>query len=165
MMSMTIGLNKWQKLLNEAFASPVMSMGYQYVGCEYLAQSRRPIIRVYIDKANGITLEDCGAVSQQLNALLSVESLISGMYTLEVSSPGIERLLFTSEQFKTFIGQQISVRLHSSLSGRRNFTGILTSVGNDDITLGLNNETMDIPLSIIAKAKLVTTFKGEQNEH
>lgn len=156
--TVTIGLNQWQKTFNQAFMSPVSSMGYEYWGCEYIPHNRYATIRVYIDSDAGITADDCGKVSRQLDALLAVENLVSGQYTLEVSSPGVERLLFNSEQFARYLGQTVTLRLGIALHGRRKFTGVLRSVEGDQLVLEIEGESFALSLPAITKAKLLIKF-------
>ncbi|MCW8888396.1 MAG: ribosome maturation factor RimP, partial [Gammaproteobacteria bacterium] len=104
----------------------------------------------------GITVDNCANVSRQVSAVLDVEDPIHGEYTLEVSSPGVERPLFTLEQFAKFIGQQVDVRLHMPVEGRRHFKGELLSVENDELTIELGeDESLTCSMDDIDRAKLI----------
>ena len=104
---MTSKLEQLQDIL-----TPVIeALGYECWGIEYISQGRHSVLRVYIDHENGILIEDCETVSRQLSAVMDVEDPISSEYTLEVSSPGMDRPLFTLEQFAAFVGEQVKIRL------------------------------------------------------
>ena len=110
----------------QAMLAPVIeALGYECWGIEYISQGRHSLLRVYIDHSNGILVEDCEKVSRQVSGILDVEDPIPGEYTLEVSSPGMDRPLFTLEQFNAFVGEQVKIRLRSPYEGRRNFQGLL----------------------------------------
>ena len=140
----------------QALIEPVVkAMGYELVGIEYLAQGRHSLLRVYIDVASGITLDDCERVSHQLSGVLDVEDVITGQYNLEVSSPGLDRPLFTEEQFQRFVGEQANIRLATPVNGRRKFQGeILGSIAGN-VRLKMDDEEILLPLSAIEKANLV----------
>ncbi len=141
---------------------PVVEMlGYELVGIEYFPSGHHYILRVYIDKASGITLDDCEVVSHQVSALLDVEDPIRGRYTLEVSSPGLDRPLFTAEHFQRFCGRQVKLRLVTPVNGRRNFKGLLQGLDEGKVTLEVDGERLDLPLEDIERARLVPQLAGE----
>ena len=109
----------------------VESMGYELVGVEYLGRGGdRAILRVYIDQEAGITLEDCAEVSHQLSGVLDVEDPIPGRYSLEVSSPGLNRPLVYPEHFERFRGHRVKLRLAEKVEGRRNLEGSLLGLAD-----------------------------------
>jgi len=111
--------------------SPVVTgLDYEFIGAEFGQAENGQTLRVYIDKPEGIVLEDCAAVSRQLNAVLDVEDTIKSAYQLEVSSPGVDRPLFTEAQFKEQLGEMIRVKMADGVDGRRNFKGELVAVGD-----------------------------------
>ncbi len=135
---------------------PVVKMlGYELVGIEYFPSGHHYILRVYIDKAAGITLDDCEIVSHQVSALLDVEDPIRGQYTLEVSSPGLDRPLFTPEHFSRFSGKQVKLRLSTPLNGRRNYKGRLQGLDDGKVILEVDGARVGLPLEDIEKARLV----------
>lgn len=142
-----------------ALIEPVVtSMGYELVGVEYLPQGKHSLLRVYIDSDGGITVDDCGRVSHQLSGLLDVEDVIRGQYYLEISSPGLDRPLFTLEHFQRFIGEQVKVRLSTALNDRKKFKGVIRQVVDNNVTLEVDEEEIQIPFQAIDKANLVPEF-------
>ncbi len=142
----------------EELLSPVVdSLGYEFVGLEYLPQGKHSLLRIYIDKPEGITVDDCGAVSHQISGVLEVEDPISGHYVLEVSSPGIDRPLFKFEDFERFSGNNVQIRLQIPLDGRRNFKGLLQGVQLDQqlVVLEVDGEIVNLPWDRIEKARLI----------
>lgn len=132
----------------------IEEMGYTLWGCEYLAQGIHSLLRVYIDKTEGIGIEDCERVSRQVSALLDVEEPISGQYSLEVSSPGIPRPLFHGWQYAHYVGQNVQIKLFKPVAGVRKFSGIILSATEDAIILDLGNEQREFIFSNIVKANL-----------
>ena len=147
-------LNQLQVLL-----LPVIeALGYCLWGVELLAQGKHSVLRVYIDNDPGITVDDCEKVSRQISALLDVEDPISEAYTLMVSSPGLDRPLFTAEQFAAYVGSLIQVRLRVPFEGRRNYQGLLSGLEDGDVVLRVDDHEYLLPMDSIAKARLVPQF-------
>jgi len=137
----------------------VEPMGYELVGVEFFQRSARSsLLRVYIDHERGIGLEDCTAVSHQLSGVLDVEDPLPGNYDLEVSSPGLDRLLFTVEQIQRFRGHKARVKLATKLAGRRNFEGVLGEIRNDRLELDTAGEVAELPLDLIDTVRLIPEF-------
>lgn len=114
----------WQvKNIEQLLAPSITALGFEMWGVLLLSQGRHSVLRVFIDSPDGITVDDCATVSRQLSAVLDVEDPIRGDYTLEVSSPGLDRPLFTPAQVERYCGQTVSVRLRQMVSGRRKFQG------------------------------------------
>ena len=138
----------------------IYDMGYELLGLEYVSSGKRSVLRVYIDSDSGIGINDCESVSRQVSSIMDVEDPISGQYNLEVSSPGIERPLFTIAHYRRFLGNDISLRLYRPMDGRRKFTGSIGSISEANNTIELVTElgpvTMD--LSLIEKANLIAHF-------
>lgn len=145
----------------QAIVEPVVtSLGYELVGAEFLMQGHNGLLRIYIDAEDGIQLNDCQRVSHQLSGVLDVEDVIKGKYQLEVSSPGLDRPLFTAEHFERFQGHKARLKLTVPLEGQRKFKGILRGVKNDQVVLEIENmeagnEEISLPLSAIDKANLI----------
>jgi ribosome maturation factor RimP len=136
----------------------VEGMGYEFVGVEYVGQAGRNTLRVYIDTAAGVTLEDCEAVSHQISGLLDVENPVSGAYDLEVSSPGLDRPLFRREDFSQFAGQRVKIRMAIPMDGRRNFAGQLLGVENDLVSVEVDGQIFKLVYEQIERARLVPQY-------
>ncbi len=113
------------------------------------------MLRVYIDSPDGITVEDCERVSHQVSGVLEVEDPIRHGYTLEISSPGVERPLFTPAHFERFAGEKIRVRLAVAVDGRRNVTGILKGIEKGKVVVLEEGVEIRLPLEAIGRAQLV----------
>jgi ribosome maturation factor RimP len=129
------------------------------VGVELAGSGTRGrLLRVYIDQEEGITLDDCTAVSHQLSGVLDVEDPIREHYTLEVSSPGLDRPLFTAAHFERFAGHTARIRLARLIDKRRKLTGVLRGVRGDAVLIDLEGQELEIPLADIESARLVPEF-------
>lgn len=142
-----------------ALLEPVVNvLGCELVGIEYLPQGKRSLLRVYIDKEGGVTIDDCGDVSHQISAVMDVEDPIREQYTLEVSSPGLDRPLFTIEHFARYIGSRVKLRLYAAVNERRNFSGTITATEQNNVIVDVDGEQMVFDLESIEKARLVPEF-------
>lgn len=141
----------------ETIIAPVVTgLGYELWGIEYLPQGKHSLLRIYIDAEPGITLDDCEVVSRQLSAVFDVEEPIRGHYSLEVSSPGLDRPLFTAAQYQRYLGQAVQCRMRRPHEGRRNFKGTLQAVDADTIVVALDDgEAVTLALADIDKGHLV----------
>lgn len=142
--------------LKKVLAAVVETMGYELVGVEFHTRSVNPLLRVYIDSESGVTLDDCQRVSHQLGGVLDVEDPISGPYTLEISSPGLDRPLFEARHFDRFAGAQARLQLREPLDGRRKLMGRLLGMRDGDVAI-VDSEGREwrVPLERIEKARLV----------
>jgi ribosome maturation factor RimP len=139
-----------------AIVEPAVSaLGFELVGIEHVPQGRHSLLRIYIDHENGITVDDCGHVSHQVSAVLDVEDPIRGMYTLEVSSPGLERPLFTLEHYERFVGNLAEIRMHAPQNGRRKFKGRIQGVDDDEVIVEVDGDECRLPIGNIDKAHLI----------
>ena len=141
--------------LRQLVEPAVTTLGYELVGVEYASQGHGSTLRVYIDSADGISAEDCQRVSHQLSGVLDVEDPIKGRYALEISSPGLDRPLFTLQQFTQFVGHRIKLRLNAPLNGQRNFAGLLMGVSDAHVLIKDAESEFELPLDNIDKARLV----------
>ncbi|MES9844396.1 MAG: ribosome maturation factor RimP [Candidatus Sedimenticola sp. PURPLELP] len=145
--------------LTELVRDTIEPMGYELVGVEYMGDGRSGhILRIYIDHANGITVDDCSSVSHQVSGVLDVEDPIHEKYALEVSSPGLDRPLFFKENFEQFKGNRVKIRLHEKMHGRRRFEGVLNGLQDDDVLIDVDGEEFVLPYDLIEKARLVPEF-------
>lgn len=143
-----------QDELEQLLAPTVNDMGYEFWGCEYLAQGKHSLLRIYIDKAEGIGIEDCQDVSHQVSALLDVEDPIPGNYSLEVSSPGIPRPLFKGWQYLRYLGQPVQVKTFKPVNKKRKILGTIVSVSDNSVVLNIDGEEHELLFSNIVKAYL-----------
>lgn len=134
----------------------VEALGYVLWGCEYLSQGKHSVLRLYIDKEGGILLEDCEAVSKQVSQLLDVEDPIKSNYTLEVSSPGLDRPLFESWQYKQYQGHMINLKLYQAVNKKKKLTGTIYAFEDNLLKLQVGQEIFEISLDTISKANLVS---------
>ncbi|MEY4641732.1 MAG: ribosome maturation factor RimP [Pseudomonadota bacterium] len=134
----------------------IAALGFQLWGIEYLGQGRHTLLRVYLDKEGGINVDDCAEASRHISSILDVEDPISSEYTLEVSSPGLDRLLFTLDQMRQYVGATIKLRLTENFEGRRNYSGVLAEVSNDEIVLVAEQNRYVFPYESVEKTNVVS---------
>jgi ribosome maturation factor RimP len=135
------------------------SFGCELWGIDFFMQGKQSLLRIYIEKQDGgVQVEDCERVSRQVSSVLDVEDPIKVEYTLEVSSPGIDRPLFELAHFKEYVGQNVKIKLSMSFDGRRNFPGLLKGIEDDEIVLELDGEEYLLPFELIEKANVVPRF-------
>lgn len=133
----------------------INALGLELWGVEHFARGRSSLLRIYIESGEGVTIDDCERASRQISAILDVEDPVPGEYTLEVSSPGLDRPLFRIEQYEDYVGEIVSLRLRTPIAGRRKFKGQLESVGEGEVSLIVDNESVEIPFQQIEKANVV----------
>ena len=146
-------MSKRAEQLKDLLAPVVEDLGYTLWGVQYL-QGRGAVLRLFIDHDDGINVDDCAAVSHQAGSLLDVEEPINGEYTLEVSSPGMDRLLFKLEQFPGYVGEMIELRLRRAFEGRRKFKGILKGIEGEDVVIHVDDHEYLLPHSAVEKARV-----------
>lgn len=147
-----------EERLTEMLAPSVEDLGYELVGIEYVRAGKHSTLRVYIDHEDGILVDDCATVSHQVSAIMDVEDPITNEYTLEVSSPGLERPLFTVQQYAAFVGEEVKVQLRMPIQNRRKWKGVITAVEGEIITLTVDGKEERLALSNIQKANIVPKF-------
>lgn len=136
----------------------VESLGYEFWGLEYI-QGRGATLRVFIDRdEEGVSVDDCALVSHQVSGVLDVEDPIPGEYNLEVSSPGMERPLFTLEQWARYLGEDIQIRLLAPVAGKRRLTATLTAIEGDEVLLDVKGEALRVPFAQVDRANLVAKY-------
>ena len=129
--------------------------GLELVDVEFKKEGKNWILRIYIDREGGVTLSDCQKVSRLAGDLIEVEEVIEPVYTLEVSSPRLNRVLKKEKDFLKYSGKKIYVQCHAPMDGRKKFTGILTGFIDQSIHLEVDGQHYTIPLNLVAKANLV----------
>jgi ribosome maturation factor RimP len=143
-----------------ALIEPILArLGYELVELEYAAGRSQAVLRLFIDKpegqeGQGITVDDCERVSREVAALLDVDDPIPTAYTLEVSSPGFDRVLRTAAHFERFVGSRVFVELKAPRAGRRRYTGMLQAAHATGIELEVDKQKVEIPFDEIGKARL-----------
>ena len=141
--------------LTKLIEPTIEQLGYELSDLEVKIGGRDGVIRLFIDKADGVDLTDCETVSRQVSAILDVEDPLPGHYTLEVSSPGLDRKLTKPEHFQRFTGEAIRVKLRFPVAGRRNFRGALKSADEEKIEVEVDGESHSIPIATIESARLI----------
>ena len=122
--------------LEDTLSQAVVAMDFEWVGCEWVNDNGRQILRIYIDTEQGVTIGQCVKATRELGAILEVEDITSGRYRLEVSSPGVERPLFRSEHYAVSVGKRIALKRRiPDEEGRRRFKGVIQSVTDESVTL------------------------------
>lgn len=145
--------------LLEIVRGAVEPLGYELVGVEYQSQGRGgSLLRVYIDHEEGIGVDDCATVSHQVSGVLDVEDPIRENYSLEVSSPGVDRPLFFERDYVRFAGERVSIRLRTKLHDRRRYEGVLKGLQDGKVLVDMDGEVASLPLELIDKARLVPEF-------
>ena len=148
-----------RKLLEPA----VSALGFELVGVEFVS-GRRGLLRLYIDSEDGVTIDDCQAVSHQVSGLLDVEDPIQGQYSLEVSSPGLDRPLFRAADFERFAGHEVSLRLVAPVEGRRKFRGVLLGLRDGRVVVQVEEQELVVALEEIDAARLVPDYDSHRLE-
>ncbi|GKX56595.1 ribosome maturation factor RimP [Leminorella grimontii] len=146
-----------EQKLTELISAPVEALGFELVGIEFI-RGRMSTLRIYIDSENGISVDDCADVSHQVSAVLDVEDPITTAYNLEVSSPGLDRPLFTAAHYERFIGEEVSLTLRMGVQNRRRWVGTIKGVEGETITLNVEGKDEMFALSNIQKANIVPHF-------
>ncbi len=135
---------------------PAVEMtGMDLLGIEFISAGNNSVLRLYIDHENGIDVDNCAEVSRQVSAILDVEDPISTEYNLEVSSPGVDRPLFSKAHFEQVVGETVDVKLGMPQNGRRKFKGILDAVEGDNLIVIVDGEDYELPISNVDKANLI----------
>ncbi|WP_043530879.1 ribosome maturation factor RimP [Litchfieldella xinjiangensis] len=143
-----------------ALIEPVVTaMGFELWGIDYLSQGKHSRLVIYIDSPEGVSVEDCASISRQVSAVLDVEDPIAGEYRLEVSSPGLDRPLYTLDHFTRYRGQDVALRLRVPFEGRRKFQGLLAGVEGDEVLVQLDGEEYCFPIDTIDQARVVPRFE------
>lgn len=145
--------------LGDLLEPGITSMGYELVGVEFqTGGSGGGLLRVYIDSEAGISAEDCQKVSYQVSGVLDVEDPIPGHYTLEISSPGLDRMLFRKQDFERFAGQLIKLRTAYPIEGQRKFKGRLLGLQGENVVFEQDDMEISLPFDQIEQARLVPEY-------
>lgn len=164
-------MNKKELQVEELITPTVESLGCALWGVEFSSQGRHSKLRIFIDRDGGVSVDDCAAISRHASDLLDVEEFNNNAYTLEVSSPGMDRILFRETQYRASIGDRVEVRLNFPFEGRKNFVGVLSGVEDGTAIVRVageskvGGESVDedeeylLPLENIQRARVVPQFE------
>tara|TARA_Y100000766_G_scaffold259666_1_gene248831 strand:+ start:103 stop:543 length:441 start_codon:yes stop_codon:yes gene_type:complete len=142
--------------VTEILRSLVITMGYDFWGLNFSQNNNSLKLTLYIDKEQGINIDDCEKVSNQTTHMLDTKKILDVNYILEVSSPGLDRVLITKEHFKKYMNENIKVKLKWLVKNRKNINGIIKDVQTDCILLDVNKEIFEIRYDSIDSARLNT---------
>ena len=141
--------------LGELLGPVVVGLGYELWEVEYAPRAGGGLLRLYIDAPEGISVDDCEKVSRAVSEVLDEADPIPSEYTLEVSSPGLDRVLRTRDHFARFAGERVKVEMIRPIDGRKRFQGQLKAVGENEITLDLDGKAVSLPIDDIHRARLI----------
>lgn len=136
----------------------IEAMGFELIGVEYIRAGNNSIVRFYIDHADGIEVDHCAEVSRQISSILDVDDPIQSHYSLEVSSPGIERPLFTLEHYLNFIGEKVQVKLRMPMNGLFKLVGKIVAVESSLITFDVADKLITVSIDNIRQANIIVDF-------
>lgn len=151
-------MTKQEQRLTELLAPTVEAIGFELLGIEFLSAGRHSTLRLYIDHPDGITVDNCAQVSREVSAILDVEDPIPNEYNLEVSSPGLDRPLFTPAHFAKVVGQKIEVKIAIPQEGRRRFKGVLQAIEDDMLVIEVDGKQYRLLMDNVDKANVVPVF-------
>ncbi len=151
-------VNRKEHEIENLLAPVVQSEDCEIWGVEYLSRGKYSKLRLYIDRADGVSVEDCARVSRRVGDVLDVEDLLTGSYTLEVSSPGMDRILFKPSQYEESVGETIDVRLNFPFEGRKRILGVLTGLDDDEAIVQVEQDEYLLPLENVQRARIVPRF-------
>ena len=159
-------MNTKEKQVEALLTPTVQALGCEIWGIELMSQGRHSRLRIYIDRGDGVSVDDCEQVSRHVSDILDVEDVLQQSYTLEVSSPGMDRILFNTDQYLANVGEQIEVRLNFAFEGRKRIVGVLAGIESDDAlgqTIGqlvvqVEDEEYLLPLENVQRARVVPRF-------
>jgi len=145
--------------LNELLQPLVEDLGYEFVGLEFNSNPKNSLLRIYIDHEDGVGIDDCENVSREVAALLDVNDPIKSHYNLEISSPGLDRPLFTPAHYRKFAGEQAQINLFAPQDGRRKFSGPILGADENSVRMEQDGAEVTLDFANIAKAKLVPDYE------
>ena len=154
----SVGMTRKERELEELLAPSIEALGLRIWGIEFKGLGKRSLLRVYIDGDSGVSIDDCERASKLIGGVLDVEDPVGSSYTLEVSSPGLDRVLFKPEQYAESLGEILDVRLSYPFEGRRHFVGRLNGMERDEIAVQIDEDEVVIPLTNVQRARIVPQF-------
>src|SRR3984957_5638382 len=159
------GFEPMRDALMRLLEPPIEALDYELVDIEFAREGRGGVLRIFIDRraqssGTGVTVDDCARVSHAVSQVLEIQDPIKGHYTLEVSSPGFDRILRTRAHFERFVGERIFAELKLPIDGRRRFVGVLKSIAEDAVVVEVDGKAHSLPLERIQKARLRPEGRG-----
>ena len=151
-------MDRRERQLEELLTPVVQSLDCEIWGIELVRQGKHSKLRVYIDREEGVNVDHCAAISRHVSDLLDVEEFSQNPYTLEVSSPGMDRILFKTEQYEQSVGEQVEVRLRFPFEGRKKFVGVLAGIEDDSVLVQIDDEEFVLPLENVQRTRIVPTY-------
>lgn len=152
-------MNRRELEIEELIEETVQALGCSVWGVDYAPAGKRSQLRIYIDNPDGVTIEHCEQVSHHVSDLLDVADIIRDAYRLEVSSPGMDRVLFKPDHYEAFKGHQVDVRLNVPLDGRRKVLGVLAGMEDGHVVVQQDEDEYLLPIESIARTRIVPTFE------
>ncbi|HKM14483.1 MAG TPA: ribosome maturation factor RimP [Marinospirillum sp.] len=149
------------KLLEQLIEPVVQSLGFEFWGLEFSGRGQHTLLRIYIESDQGISVDNCAQVSRQVSALMDVEDPIESEYTLEVSSPGMDRPLFKLDHYQRYTGHQVQLKLRLAYEGQRKFVGLLKGIEDDEIILQVDEDEYCFPFETIDQASIKTRLEKQ----
>lgn len=156
-------MQRQNEQLNRLLAPVAEGMGYEWVGLDILSAPNGSLLRMYIDKPDGVTIDNCVEVAEQLIAVLTVEGL-NERYRVEVSSPGLDRPLFTEQHWHKAKGAEVKVKLHYPILERRALTGLIRDVSENGVVIIVGSEDVEVPFDAVAKANLIPEISFKRSK-
>lgn len=151
----------------DEIVTPVLAnLGYELIERELILESGRWVLRLYIDKEGGVTIDDCERASRGIETLIEVEGIVPEHYVLEMSSPGLDRPLRRKQDFEKYSGSEIRLKTEFKIDGRMNYKGTLKGIAGDDILMQIDGIDFKIPISALAKARVILKelpIRGEKH--
>ncbi|MBM4204083.1 MAG: ribosome maturation factor RimP [Gammaproteobacteria bacterium] len=151
-------MNRKEQEIERLLAPAVAGQGCEIWGIEFVSQGRHSRLRIYIDREAGVTVEDCENVSRHVSDVLDIADVITSAYTLEVSSPGMDRVLFKPEQYGRSTGETVDVRLHQAFEGQKHFVGVLAAFEDGEAYLHVDGAEYVFPVENVQRARIVPQF-------
>lgn len=147
-----------EQKISELIAPILEDLKISLWGIKLIRNPRRTVLQIFIDKEGGVTVDDCSEVSLQINGVLDVEDIFRNSYNLEVSSPGLDRILFTFEQLLAYVGKEMVVEVSMPVANRRRFRGTLLKVEGDTLFLQVDQDVYEIAYPNVSKAQIIPVF-------
>ena len=151
-------MNNKELQIEELITPTVEALAAQVWGVEYLRQGKYSVLRIYVEREDGVSVDLCADISRHVSDLLDVEEILPGAYTLEVSSPGMDRLLFKSAHYVSHIGERVDVRLNYPFEGRKKIIGLLAGLEDNSVVVQVDGDEYLLPLENVQKARIVPVF-------